>query len=328
MNQEGRGPAWANSLFEDNAEFGLGMRLAADRHMALAHALLRELKLELGEELVDDLIHAPQKLESEIRQQRSRVAELKGRLADKLGSSIGGTPMLHPSIAPIRRLLSVADHLVRRSVWIVGGDGWAYDIGSAGVDHVLAGGRDVNLLILDNEVYANTGGQSSKSTPLGAVAKFANAGKKSAKKDLALQAIAYGDVYVAKVAMGANPQQTLTALREAEAYPGPSLVIAYSHCIAHGINMEKGLEQQSLAVHSGYWPLIRFNPEVRGSGENPFVLDSARPGLKLKDYAENELRYRMLRHTNPSEAEAIYRAAQDQIDRHWQLYEQMESAKG
>ncbi|MFI5385350.1 MAG: pyruvate:ferredoxin (flavodoxin) oxidoreductase [Fimbriimonadales bacterium] len=334
VNHEGRGPAWANSLFEDNAEFGLGMRIAADRHMDLAHSLLRELRLELSESLVDDLIHAPQRLESEIRQQRERVAELK-RLLKTLsspGSAIGnrqsaiGNPkskLQTPNSKLIPRLLAVADHLVRRSVWIVGGDGWAYDIGSSGVDHVLASGRDVNMLVLDNEVYANTGGQQSKATPLGAVAKFANAGKQSAKKDIALQAIAYGNVYVARVALGANPQQTLTAFREAEAYCGPSLIIAYSHCIAHGINMEMGLEQQKLAVHCGYWPLIRFNPEVRNSGEHPFVLDSARPGKKLKDYTENELRYRMLRHTNPKEAEAIFKAAQDQIERHWALYEQM-----
>ena len=309
-NHEGRGPAWSNSLFEDNAEFGFGMRLAADQHMEQAHKLLHEMKRDIGEDLVDDLIHSPQRLESEIRQQRARVAELKARLRK-----------LHSQNA--KNLLTLADHFVRRSVWILGGDGWAYDIGSAGVDHVLASGRDINMLVLDNEVYANTGGQSSKATPLAAVAKFANAGKHSAKKDIALQAISYGNVYVARVAMGANPQQTLTAMREAEAYPGPSLIIAYSHCIAHGINMEKGLEQQDLAVHSGYWPLIRFNPEVRESGGRPFILDSARPGLKLKDYTENELRYRMLRHTNPKEAENLYKAAQEQIDRHWSLYEQM-----
>ena len=317
VNHEGRGPAWANSLFEDNAEFGLGMRISADRHMALAHSILLDMKRDLGEVVVDDLIHAPQRLESEIRMQRARVAQLKERLTELAAGESAQTRLL------ARRLLSVADNLVRRSVWIVGGDGWAYDIGSGGVDHVLASGRDVNLLVLDNEVYANTGGQASKSTPLSAVAKFANAGKKSAKKDLALQAIAYGNVYVARVALGANPQQTLTAFREAEAYSGSSLIIAYSHCIAHGINMEKGLEQQNLAVHSGYWPLIRFNPEVRGSGENPFILDSARPGLKLKDYTENELRYRMLRHTNPKEADRLYRDAQEHVDRHWALYERM-----
>jgi len=316
MNHEGRGPAWANSLFEDNAEFGLGMRLAADRHRDLGLRLMKELARDVGEELVEDIVDAPQRLESEIRRQRDRVAELKRRLYGLLDQ--GGA-----KTEKIRRLLAVADHLVRRSVWIVGGDGWAYDIGSSGVDHVLAMGKDVNLLVLDNEVYANTGGQQSKATPLAAVAKFANAGKQAAKKDIALQAIAYGNVYVARIAIGANPQQTLTALREAEAYPGPSLIVAYSHCIAHGINMEKGLEQQNLAVHCGYWPLIRYNPELRGTGEQPFLLDSARPGLKLKDYSENELRYRMLRHTNPQHAEQIYDDAQRQIDRHWALYEQM-----
>ncbi len=308
-NHEGRGPAWANSLFEDNAEFGLGMRLAANRHMELAHDLLRQMVHDLGESFVDELIYAPQRLESEIRLQRERVQQLREELGRRQS-------------VLAKRLLAVADHLVRRSVWIVGGDGWAYDIGSAGVDHVLASGRDVNLLVLDNEVYSNTGGQSSKATPMAAVAKFANAGKQVPKKDLALQAIAYGNVYVARIAMGANPQQTLTALREAEAYPGPSLIIAYSHCIAHGIDMEKGLEQQNLAVHCGYWPLIRYNPEVQ-DGESPFVLDSARPGLALSEYTDNELRYRMLKNTNPSEAERIFKSAQDQINRHWRLYEQM-----
>ncbi len=319
MNHEGRGPAWANSLFEDNAEFGLGMRVSADRHMALAHSLLLAMKRDLGEDFVEDLVYAPQRLESEIRIQRGRVSQLKDRLHVMLEAT-GHNPAFQ---AGARSLLSVADSLIRRSVWIVGGDGWAYDIGSGGVDHVLASGRDVNLLVLDNEVYANTGGQASKATPLGAVAKFANSGKKSAKKDLALQAISYGNVFVARVAMGANAQQTLTAFREAEAYSGPSLIIAYSHCIAHGIDMEKGLEQQQLAVHSGYWPLIRFNPQVRASGENPFILDSARPTHKLKDYSENELRFRMLRHTNPNEAEAIYQAAQESLEHHWALYERM-----
>lgn len=315
-NEDGRGPAWANSLFEDNAEFGLGMRVAADGHRLLANQLLQELRHEIGDELVGELLIAPQRLESEIRSQHRRVGELK-----KILGTLQEASPKHPE--KVDRLLSVADHLVRRSVWIVGGDGWAYDIGSAGVDHVLASGRDVNLLVLDNEVYANTGGQSSKATALAAVAKFASAGKHSPKKDLALQAIAYGDVYVARVALGANPQQALTAMREAEAYPGPSLIIAYSHCIAHGIDMEKGLDQQSLAVHSGYWPLLRFNPAVRGTGENPFILDSARPNRTFKQFADNELRFRMLRHTNAKEAERLYRAAQESIDRHWSLYERM-----
>lgn len=319
INHEGRGPAWATSLFEDNAEYGLGMRLAADQQMELAKRLLTEMKKAVGIEFVEDLLYAPQKYESDIRRQRERVARLKGVLAD----------LIHRSGAPdvlkvkAERLLSVCEGLVRRSVWIIGGDGWAYDIGSSGVDHVLASGRDVNLLVLDNEVYANTGGQASKATPLGAVAKFANTGKRQAKKDLALQAVSYGNVYVARIAMGANPQQTLTAMREAEAFPGTSLVIAYSHCIAHGIPMHKGLEQQFKAVHSGYWPLMRYDPELNAAGENPFLLDSARPTDELEDYADNELRYRMLKNTNPKEAEAMFHAAEEHVKRHWELYEKM-----
>jgi pyruvate-ferredoxin/flavodoxin oxidoreductase len=238
------------------------------------------------------------------------VAELKLRLR-ALGS-----------VAAVQ-LLSVADHLVRRSVWIVGGDGWAYDIGSGGLDHVLASGRDVNILVLDTEVYSNTGGQASKSTPLAAVAKFANAGKHMAKKDLALQAISYGNVYVARVALGANPVQTLTAFREAETYPGPSIILAYSPCIAHGIEMEKANDQQMRAVHSGYWPLLRYNPEVVQSGENPFVLDSARPTMKLSDYSDNELRFRSLTQTNPREAKQMMEQAQKGIERRWKMYEEM-----
>jgi pyruvate-ferredoxin/flavodoxin oxidoreductase len=310
VNSEGRGPSWSNSLFEDNAEFGLGMRLAADRHMALARKLLTETAGEIGEELAEEILNASQRTESEIRRQRARVAELKGLLASK------GT-------LAAKQLLSVADHLVRRSVWCIGGDGWAYDIGSSGLDHVMSTGRDVNILVLDTEVYSNTGGQASKSTPIGAVAKFANAGKSVGKKDIALQAISYGNVYVARVAMGGNPQQTLLAFREAEAYEGPSLILAYSHCIAHGINMQMGLDQQFRAVHSGYWPLLRYNPQVRQSGENPFVLDSPRPTLKLRDYADNELRYRMLRHTNPKSADRLMQMAQAAVDRKWKLYEEM-----
>jgi pyruvate-ferredoxin/flavodoxin oxidoreductase len=310
INSEGRGPAWANSLFEDNAEFGLGMRLAADKHHALAADLLKSLASEVGEELATAILEAPQRTEAQIRHQRAQVAELRKRLA-----GVGGEAAKH--------LLSVIEHLVRRSVWLIGGDGWAYDIGSAGVDHVLASGRDVNIMVLDTEVYSNTGGQMSKSTPLAAVAKFANAGKRVGKKDIALQAISYGNVYVARIAMGANRQQTLMALREAEAYQGPSLILAYSHCIAHGINMQKGLTQQELAVHSGYWPLFRYNPDVRVSDENPFVLDSARPRVPFKDYANNELRYRMLAHTNPTEVEQLMSRAEAAIKQKWDLYEVM-----
>jgi pyruvate-ferredoxin/flavodoxin oxidoreductase len=309
-NAEGRGPAWANSLFEDNAEFGFGMRLAGDVHLNEAKRLATSLRTEIGPELVDDILTAPQLTETDIRRQRERVAELKKRLLPIQSDAA-------------KHLLSISDHLVRRSLWIIGGDGWAYDIGSSGLDHVLASGRNCNILVLDTEVYSNTGGQASKSTPLGAVAKFANAGKHIGKKDLALQAISYGNVYVARVAMGANPQQTLLAFREAEAYDGPSLIIAYSHCIAHGINMQHGLDQQSRAVHCGHWPLMRYNPEVRLAGENPFSLDSPRPTLKLSDYADQELRYRMLHRTNPKEAKMLMDMAQRAIEAKWKLYEEM-----
>ena len=307
---EGRGPAWSNSLFEDNAEFGLGFRLAADRHTELAQRRMGELRDRLGEELVDEILEAPQLRESELRAQRDRVREVKRRL-DRLDG------------AAVADLQSVVDHLVRRSVWIVGGDGWAYDIGSGGLDHVLASGRNVNVLVLDTEVYSNTGGQMSKATPLGVVAKFAAAGKTVPKKDLALQAIAYGNVYVARVAMGADPQQTLSALREAEAYDGPSLVLAYSHCVAHGIEMKNGLDQQYRAVASGYWPLIRYDPVVRGAGGNPFLLDSPRPRIPLSEYTNRELRYRTLTNSDPAEAERLHGLAKQGVAQRWDVYEEM-----
>ncbi len=306
----GQGPAWSNSLFEDNAEFGLGMRLTADKQLATAHHLLQVLRPELGDELVDGLTGAPQHLESEIKKQRLRVAELKVKLA-RIDTS------------DARHLHSVADQLVHRSVWLIGGDGWAYDIGSGGLDHALATGRNINVLVLDTEVYSNTGGQMSKATPTAASAKFAAAGKRVGKKDLALQAISYGNVYVAQIAMGANPQQTLLALREAEAYDGPSLILAYSHCIAHGIDMEKGLNQQKLAVASGYWPLIRYNPVLRKNDQNPFVLDSPKPSIPLKKYAYNELRYKVLTQTAPQEAERLMTLAQEIADLRWKTYEEM-----
>jgi pyruvate-ferredoxin/flavodoxin oxidoreductase len=281
-NKDNNGPAWSNSLFEDNAEFGLGMRIASDKQLNIARVLTEQLKTELSAELVSALLNAPQELESEIVEQRRRVSELKNKLAQL-------------TVPLAAKLLSVADQLIRRSVWLIGGDGWAYDIGAGGLDHVLSTGRNVNVLVLDTEVYSNTGGQMSKATPTGSTAKFAAAGKKVGKKDLALQAISYGNVYVAQVAMGANPQQTLLALREAEVYPGPSLILAYSHCIAHGINMEKGMNQQKLAVASGYWPLIRYNPALREAGKNPFVLDSPEPSISFRDYAYNELKQKMLR---------------------------------
>jgi pyruvate-ferredoxin/flavodoxin oxidoreductase len=307
---EGRGPAWSNSLFEDNAEFGLGLRLAADRHVELARGRLTELRDALGAELVDAILDAPQLRESELRAQRERVAELERRLRALEG----------PAVDDLR---SVLDHLVRRSVWIVGGDGWAYDIGSGGLDHVLASGTNVNVLVLDTEVYSNTGGQMSKATPLGAVAKFAASGKTMHSKDIALQAIAMADVYVARVAMGADPQQTLTALREAEAYEGTSLVIAYSHCIAHGYDMRNGLDQQYRAVASGHWPLVRYAPGLRAEGGNPFLLDSPRPRTTLADYRKGELRFRALANADPVEAERLLAVAQESADLRWRTYEEM-----
>jgi pyruvate-ferredoxin/flavodoxin oxidoreductase len=312
VGPDGRGPAWSNSLFEDNAEFGLGLRLAADRHTELARRRAVELRDALGSELVDEILAAPQLRESELRAQHERVAELSRRLA-----------ALESEAADDLR--SVVDHLIRRSVWIVGGDGWAYDIGAGGLDHVLASGHDVNVLVLDTEVYSNTGGQASKATPLGAVAKFATAGKTMPTKDLALQAIAYANVYVARVAMGADPQQTLRAFREAEAYDGPSLLIAYSHCIAHGIEMRDGLTQQYRAVASGHWPLLRYDPMIRAADGSPFLLDSPRPRMPLADYRQGELRFRTLANSDPAEAERLMALAQEAADRRWQTYEDMAS---
>jgi pyruvate-ferredoxin/flavodoxin oxidoreductase len=309
-NAAGRGPAWSNSLFEDNAEFGMGFRLSADHHRAQAELALEKMRHEIGDELIDDIIRAPQQTESQLQAQRRRVAELKYKL------DLLDTP-------ESRQLQAMADHLIRRSIWIVGGDGWAYDIGSSGLDHALASGLDINILIMDTEVYSNTGGQMSKSTPLGAVAKFAAGGKTIGKKDVAQQAIAYGNVYVARIAMGANPQQTLQALREAEAYPGPSLIIAYSHCIAHGIAMEQGLQQQKRAVASGHWPLIRYNPIIREEGGVPFTLDSLRPSLPLMEYRKHEGRYRQLARDNPEEAERLARIAERAVALRWDVYEKM-----
>lgn len=313
-NAEGRGPAWSNSLFEDNAEFGLGMRISVDKHVDMVQELLRRISAELDSELVEGLLTAPQTTETEIALQRARVEKLNAALEQST----------HPDAVHLR---SISEYFVRRSVWLVGGDGWAYDIGSGGLDHALASGKNINVLVLDTEVYSNTGGQMSKATPTAATAKFAAAGKRVGKKDLAMQAISYGNVYVAQIAMGANPQQTLLAMREAEAYPGPSLILAYSHCIAHGIDMEKGLDQQHRAVASGYWPLIRYNPVLRQAKRNPFVLDSLRPTISLKDYAYQELRYTDLQRSNPEEAETLMQLAQTIADLRWQNYENMASWK-
>jgi pyruvate-ferredoxin/flavodoxin oxidoreductase len=309
-NAEGRGPAWSNSLFEDNAEFGLGMRLTVDKHAEYARELVQQLASQVGEELAEAILQAVQKDEAGIYEQRQRVDLLKERLGRLDGRET-------------RHLLSVADMLVRKSVWIMGGDGWAYDIGYGGLDHVLASGRNVNVLVLDTEVYSNTGGQMSKSTPLGAVAKFAAGGKPLAKKDLAHMVMTYGNVYVATVALGANDTQTVRAFLEAEAYDGPSLIIAYSHCIAHGINMRQGLDQQQAAVDSGHWTLFRFNPELHLQGKNPLTLDSKGPKIPFKDYAYNETRYNMLAKAKPEIAGQFLKEAQESVNRRWRMYEQL-----
>jgi pyruvate-ferredoxin/flavodoxin oxidoreductase len=310
VNQDGRGPSWSNSLFEDNAEFGFGFRLALDKQNEYARELLPQLANLAGEPLVTGLLNADQSTEIGIKEQRERVSLLKERLQG----------VKDPKV---RDMLSLANVLVRKSVWILGGDGWAYDIGYGGLDHVLAMGRKVNMLVLDTEVYSNTGGQSSKSTPRAAVAKFAANGKGMPKKDLGLIAMSYGYVYVARVAMGASDQQTLNAFLEADAFEGPSLIIAYSHCINHGIDMRKGLEQQKLAVQSGFWPLYRYNPKLVDEGKNPLVIDSKDPSIPLEQYAYNETRYRMLVQTDEQRAEMLLKQAQQDVKSRWELYKQM-----
>jgi pyruvate-ferredoxin/flavodoxin oxidoreductase len=314
-NADGRGPAWANSLFEDNAEFGLGYRLAIDSQTELARALAKKLAGSLGDDLVTAILDAPQVTESDFRVQRQRVEAVKARLA----------AATDPDAA---NLLALADFLMRRSVWIIGGDGWAYDIDYGGLDHVLATGKNVNILVLDTEVYSNTGGQASKATPLGASAKFAAAGKTTPRKDLALMAIAYGSVYVAQIAMGANNEQALVAMREAESYPGTSLILAYSQCIAHGTDMRHGMKQAARAVASGYWPLFRFDPTMRGRGMNPFRLDSPRPRIPLEEYRYNEVRFKALAQTNPDAAKKMLEQSQRGILERYQVYEDLASRDG
>ncbi len=311
QNADGRGPAWSNSLFEDNAEFGLGMRLTLDKRLEYAQELLQAHVDVIGQELVDGLLNADQSEESGIYEQRERVAALRQRLA-----SANGAPAL-------KQLADIADVLVAKSVWIFGGDGWAYDIGYGGLDHVIASGRNVNILVLDTEVYSNTGGQMSKSTPRAAVAKFAAGGKRMAKKDLAMMAMNYGNVYVAKIAMGANDAQTVRAILEAESYDGPSLIIAYSHCIAHGINMTTANDQQKRAVDSGYWPLLRYDPRLAAEGKNPLQLDSKGPKIPLQDYIYNETRYTMLTKSDPQAAAMLLVEAQQDVNSRWHLYEQL-----
>jgi len=307
-NSDGRGPAWSNSLFEDNAEFGLGMRLAVDKHTEMARDMVRQLATQIGEDLARAVLEASQSDEAGIYEQRQRVQLLKDRL-EEIGT------------AEAKRLLAIADNLVKRSIWIVGGDGWAYDIGFGGLDHVLASGRNVNILVLDTEVYSNTGGQMSKATPRAAVAKFAAAGKSAAKKDLAMMAMTYGNVYVATVAMGANDTQTVRAFLEAEAYDGPSLIIAYSHCIAHGIDMAKGMHNQKMAVETGYWPLFRYNPLLTREGQNPLTLDSKPPKVPLREFTQLEIRFKMLEKSHPQRARMLAELAQQDIYMRWRMYE-------
>ena len=309
-DDSGRGPAWNNSLFEDAAEFGYGFRLTADKHTEFAAELLKKLAGQVGEELADRLLdNLHQEDEVQIAKQRGLVADLMKKLREI-------------DSPEARQLETVADYLVHRSVWIFGGDGWAYDIGYGGLDHVLAQGRDINALVLDTEVYSNTGGQSSKATPLGAVAKFAMAGKPQPKKDLAMISMTYGNIYVARIAMGADMNQAVKAIAEAESYRGPSIVIAYSHCIAHGFNLLHGLDHQKLAVKSGYWPLIRFDPRRIEQGENPLQLDSKDPSIPLSDYAYTETRFKTLKQSDPERAKMLLEQAQEEVSRRWKLYKQ------
>ncbi len=307
-NKEGKGPAWSNSLFEDNSEFGMGMRLAIDKHNQYAKELLSKIQDKVGSELVNQILNAEQATETGIQDQRERIEKLKSIL-NSLDSD------------EAKQLKPIADYLVKKSVWIMGGDGWAYDIGYGGLDHVIASGKNVNILVLDTEVYSNTGGQCSKSTGMGAVAKFAAGGKPTPKKDLAMMAVNYGNVYVAKVAMGSNDAQCVKAFLEAEAYDGPSLIIAYSHCIAHGIDMQKGLDSQKLAVDSAYWPLFRYNPVLAKEGKNPFKLDSKPAKIKLEDYIYKETRYKMLTKSDPAAAKYLLEHAQKEVESKWKMYE-------
>jgi pyruvate-ferredoxin/flavodoxin oxidoreductase len=314
-NPCGRGPAWANSLFEDNAEFGLGFRASIDQSKLFAQSLLKRQAGLIGDDLVAAILAADQSAEDGIEAQRERVLAVRKALAGQ-------------NTVEARTLTQIADYLVHKSVWIVGGDGWAYDIGFGGLDHVIASGRNVNILVLDTEVYSNTGGQQSKATPLGAVAKFSMAGKAVPKKDLGLIAASYGTVYVARVALGAKDAHTVTVFREAESYDGPSLIIAYSHCVAHGYNMSQGLEQQKRAVNCGYWPLFRYDPRRAEAGENPMKLDSAAPKASLAEFTKNETRFMMLERIDPERSAALQKMAADSVRERFALYQQMAATKG
>ena len=307
VNQDGRGPAWANSLFEDNAEFGFGFRISLDMKQSMGRELLARMAPKLGDDFVKEILEADQKTEAGVVKQRERVAALKQKLVSD--TSIDA-----------QILKSVADDLVNHSVWIVGGDGWAYDIGYGGLDHVIASGKNVNVMILDTEVYSNTGGQQSKSTPIGAVAKFASQGKSVPKKDIGMLAVDYGNVYVAQIAIGANDAQAIKAIAEADSYEGSSLIIAYSHCINHGYNLVNGPAQQKAAVDSGYWPLYRYDPRRIAQGLNPFQLDSKDPKIPVADYMKMENRFKMLQRQNPERAAILDAEAQEFVNFRWQKY--------
>jgi pyruvate-ferredoxin/flavodoxin oxidoreductase len=309
-NAEGRGPAWNNSLFEDNAEFGLGMRIAIDNQRNRARELLQALHRELSEDLAQQILDCAQSNEAEIYEQRQRVAQLRRELEQ----------VAHP-LAEV--LLPLSENLCHKSVWIIGGDGWAYDIGFGGVDHVLASGRNVNILVLDTEVYSNTGGQTSKATPRGAVAKFSANGKATGKKDLARLAMDYENVYVARVAYGAKDTQTLNAFLEAESYPGTSLIIAYSPCIAHGVDMSRNHLQQNLAVNSGHWPLLRFDPRRGDKNQNPLRLDSKPPSVPYREFVQSETRFSMLWHSHPERAEMLLSEAEKEVQDRYYRYQQL-----
>ncbi len=322
QNSDGRGPAWSNSLFEDNAEFGFGMRVALDQRVDAATNILRNERDVIGGELVDSVLFADQVSEKELQAQRQRVEQLN----EKIDSLLGGdaTDETKRNLAFLRNITSV---LVHKMVWIVGGDGWAYDIGYGGLDHVLASGRNVNILVMDTEVYSNTGGQMSKATPRGAIAKFAAAGKPARKKDLGMLAMGYGNVYVARIAYGSNDRQTIRALMEAAAYDGPSLIIAYSPCIAHGYDLQFNLQQQKSAVNSGYWPLFRFDPDRAAQGSNPMKLDSRKPKIPVDEFMYRENRFLRLTKTDPARAEQLLKLAQEDVDNRWRTYEQLASSK-
>jgi pyruvate-ferredoxin/flavodoxin oxidoreductase len=312
-NAQGRGPTWCNSLFEDNAEFGLGFRVSIDKQKEFAEELVKKLAPQLGDNFINELLLADQSDEAGIYEQRERVAVLKEKLSKLTEKS------------EAKLLLGLADQLVKKSVWIVGGDGWAYDIGYGGLDHVLASGRKVNVLVMDTEVYSNTGGQMSKSTPRGAIAKFAAGGKPAGKKDLGLIAMSYGNIYVASVALGAKDEQTLKAFVEAESYPGPSLIIAYSHCIAHGIALDAGVgaRQQKLAVESGQWLLYRYDPRRAERGENPLQIDSGAAKSRVQDFMMTENRFKMLTKSKPDDAKRFFAQSQTDADRRWKFYQFM-----